>query len=89
MTEEEMRRRAQKRAEDKMGFYTHFGVYLAVNAFLALIWYLTSGPDSFPWFVFVLFGWGIGVVAHGISVLTGGRYVDRLAEREYQRMKRP
>jgi uncharacterized protein (DUF486 family) len=87
ISEEELRTKARKRAEDKMSFYTHFSVYIAVNAFLIAIWYFTSGPDSFPWFVFVLFGWGIGVVAHGISVVTEGRFSDQLAEREYQRLK--
>jgi len=87
ISEEELRAKARKRAEDKIGFYTHFAVYIAVNAFIIMIWYVTSGPNSFPWFIFVLFGWGIGLVAHGIGVMAEGRFSEDMAEREYQRMK--
>jgi hypothetical protein len=84
-SEQELRARARKIAEDKLGFYVHFSVYLLVNAMLIFIWWWTGG--GFPWFIFVLVFWGIGVVAHGIGTFGGGRYADRMAEREYQRLK--
>jgi hypothetical protein len=52
----------------KLGFRVHLGVYLAVNALLFATWALTSGWTddgiSFPWFLFPLLGWGVGLVAH-------------------------
>jgi hypothetical protein len=85
--DEELRGLARKTAEEKAGFYTHFVIYLAVNLFLIAIWWATGGPGTFPWFIFITFGWGIGVAAHFISVFRGKAYVERMAEREYQRLK--
>jgi hypothetical protein len=42
---------------------------------------------GFPWFIFVMIFWGIGVVSHGFRVFAGGSYADRMAEREYQKLK--
>jgi hypothetical protein len=84
-SEQELRARARKTAEDKMGFYVHLSIYLIINAMLVLIWWWTGG--GFPWFVFVMAFWGIGLVAHGIGTFGRGGYTDRMAEREYQRLK--
>jgi len=84
-TDEELRRRARKTAEEKTDFYMHFGIYIAVNALIIAIWYATG--MGFPWFIFPLFGWGIGLLAHFIGAFTGNSYVDRLAEKEYQKLK--
>lgn len=88
MTDEELRQVAREVAEEKAGLYTHLVVYLAVNIFLIAIWWVTGGPGTFPWFIFILFGWGIGLAAHFIGVFGGKTYVDRIAEKEYQRLKR-
>jgi hypothetical protein len=87
-TDEELRQMARKTAEEKSGSYTHLAIYIAVNLFLIAIWWATGGPGTFPWFIFILFGWGIGLAAHFISVFRGKAYVERMAEREYQRLKR-
>ncbi len=86
-SDEELRKLARKSAETKVEFYTHFAIYIAVNAFLIAIWWATSGPSSFPWFVFPLFGWGIGIAAHFIEAFRGHSYTERLAEKEYQKLK--
>ncbi len=86
-TDEELRAIARKSAEDKVGFYIHFSIYIVVNLFLIALWWFTGGLQIFPWFIFPLFGWGAGLVAHYIGVFRGRAYVERLAEQEYQRMK--
>lgn len=51
----------------KLGFRIHLAVYLAVQAMLVATWAVTSRTEDgfgFPWFVFVVFGWGIGLAAH-------------------------
>lgn len=87
--DEELRRRAEKIARDKVGFQIHFGVYLSVNLFLIAIWYFTGNPwgSVFPWFIFPLFGWGIGIVSHFIGAYRGEGYVKTLTEREYIKLK--
>lgn len=90
-TNEELRTKARKSAEAKVGFYIHLGVYATVNAFLVAIWWTTewyAGINMFPWFIFPLFGWGIGIVAHGIATFRGTSYVQRMTEREYQRLRK-
>lgn len=84
-TDEEIHQVARQTAERKAGFYNHLGIYVVVNLFLFLVWYLTGG--GFPWFVFILFGWGIAVVAHYMGTFHGGAVVDKLTEKEYRRLK--
>jgi len=86
VSDEDLWQIARKSAKDKVSFYTHFVIYLAVNALLVAIWWATGGPNMFPWFIFPLFGWGIGIAAHYIEAFKGKAYEERLAEREYQRL---
>ncbi len=62
-------RAAQRELVDmpRLGFRIHLAVYLAVQALLVATWGLTSNFDGglpFPWFIFPLLGWGIGLAAH-------------------------
>lgn len=52
-------------ARERAGLAAHTGSFLGVNAFLAGIWGITGA--GFPWFLFPLFGWGIGWVSHKTS----------------------
>jgi hypothetical protein len=65
--------RAKKRVEEIKGFYVHLTVYLLVNAGLLILNLLTS-PGEY-WFRWPLFGWGIGLVVHGLSVFAFGRFL--------------
>jgi hypothetical protein len=82
----ELRAKARKRAEDKMGFYGHLGIYLVVNISLWLLWYITS-PEVFPWPIFISLFWGMGLGAHAVGTFMGQSYTDQMAEREYQKLK--
>ena len=66
MSEEEIYRIARKRVEEKKSFYIHFAVYVVVNIMLIIIWAVTGA--GFPWFIFPLVGWGIGVLFHFLGV---------------------
>jgi hypothetical protein len=49
----------------KVAFRVHLSVYFAVQTLLVVTWWLTSnGGTGFPWFLFPLLGWGIGLAAH-------------------------
>lgn len=72
--------------ERESRFYVHFAVYIAVNVFLVVLWWVTGG--GFPWFVFPLFGWGIGIAAHFVEGFTNAGFVDKMAEKEYERLRR-
>ena len=63
MTEEQVYALAKKRVQARRGFAIHLIVYLGVNALLICLWLFVTGR-GFPWFVFPLGGWGIGLVSH-------------------------
>jgi len=66
MDEQARYEKARKRVEEIRGFYTHLLTYVLVNLGLFILNIVTS-PGHF-WFFWPLFGWGIGVLAHGLSV---------------------
>ena len=54
MVDNELYEQARRRVEAKIGFFTHLGVYLIVNALLIVI-NLQNSPDSL-WFYWPLLG---------------------------------
>ena len=78
MTDERYER-ARRRVEALRGFYVHLFFYVAVNAILVVIDLLTSGST---WFYWSLGGWGIGLVAHAVSVFAEGPFASRWEERK-------
>ncbi len=82
---DEIEKIAIKRAEGKIAFYTHLVIYIVVNIFLFIIWYLVSG--GFPWFIFSIFGWGIGLITHFIHSFSS-TFVDKLIKKEYEKLKK-
>lgn len=48
------------------GFRIHLRVFIMVNLLLVVTWFGTGA--GYPWFVYPLFGWGIGLVAHYSAV---------------------
>ena len=89
MAEEELYRKARKRVEEKKGFYTHFAVYVVVNLILVIIWATTGA--GFPWFVFPLGGWGIGILFHFLGVFVFSRqssWERREIEKEVERLRK-
>ena len=76
MSEEQIYEEARKRVEAKQGFFIHLTVYILVNLMLVLIWAFASG-GGFPWFIFPLGGWGIGLLLHFLSVFVFGGKSDR------------
>jgi len=92
-TEDALRAKAEEMVEAKIGFKRHLMVYLVINGFLFAIWLITAlisgGGAWFPWFVFVLVGWGIGVFMHGWRVYYGKDEAKRekLINAEMERMR--
>ena len=89
MSEKELYEQARKRVEEKKGFYIHFAVYILVNIMLMIIWAVTGA--GFPWFVFPLGGWGIGVLFHFLGVFVFSRqsaWEKREIEKEVERLRK-
>jgi len=64
--EQNMYLKAQKRVEDIKGFYGNLTSYIVVNIGLMILNLVTS--PAHLWFFYPMIGWGIGVVAHWMSV---------------------
>ena len=89
MSEQEIYQLAKKRVEEKKGFYIHLAVYVLVNIFLVIIW--AASGAGFPWFIFPLGGWGIGVLFHFLGVFLFSRqsnWEKREIEKEVERLKK-
>ena len=84
LTEAERRERAVRRVAAIRGFYTHLAVYLVVNIGLFIVDVLT-GPDW--WVQWVVFGWGIGIVAHALAVFgRASRFVTEWEDRKIKQL---
>lgn len=88
MSDEQIYEQARKRVEEKRGFYTHLTAYIIVNIMLILIWAFTT-DGGFPWFVFCVGGWGIGLLFHFLGVFVFGGKSDKGAiEKEAEKIRR-
>jgi hypothetical protein len=70
ITEEEIYQKARKRVEDKKGLLIHAIIYVLVNTMLVIIWATTS--RGYPWFLWPLGGWGIGLIFNFLGVYVFG-----------------
>ena len=87
--ESEQYQKARKHVRQLRGFYIHLTVYLVVNAGL-LVLNLLSGTRL--WFFWPALGWGIGLLAHGLSVagwrFLGGEWEARKIREELERQRK-
>jgi 2TM domain len=80
-TQEEIQyQEALKKVKKIKGFYTHAGVYVVVNCMIAIIniQHLDPGESYFKFENFVTaFFWGLGLLAHGLSVFLPGMFLGK------------
>jgi len=92
LSEEEIMSMARKRVEAKKGFFVHLSMYIIINLFLFLLWFFVAGgPHAYPWFLWVLFGWGIGVAANAVAVFVtphGSNWEQKELQKEIDKLKK-
>jgi hypothetical protein len=80
-------RMAKKRA----CFKGHLRTYLIVIGGLWLIYLLGAfpfvGKDAFPWPIFPMLGWGIGLLTHYLGAY-GNQDRQKMVENEYEKLVR-
>lgn len=81
------REREARQIVRRRAFLLHLAVFAATNAFIFVVWLMVGG--GFPWFLFVLFGWGIGLVAHGAAAYLLADPTDVVLAREQKRLSEP
>ncbi len=88
MTEEAVYEEARKRVKAKREFYKHLLTYVIVNAGLILIWAFAA-DRGYPWFLWVLGGWGIGLVFNFLNAFVWvGRKDMGAIEKEAEAIRR-
>lgn len=90
MSEQEIYQEAKRRVEEKKGFFIHFSVYILVNILLVIIWAFPSG-GGYPWFLWPLGGWGIGILFHFLGVFVFSRksnWERKEIEKEADRLRK-
>lgn len=85
---DEERHLALKRVRARRDLATHAVTYVVVNAFLVLVWWVTSPGGNF-WPVWVIGGWGIGLVLNAWEVLGRRPITEADIDRELRRGKTP
>ena len=60
------REAARQRIQSRRDFGSHLAAYVVVNAFLVVVWAITGG--GYFWPIWVIGGWGIGLVLHAWDV---------------------
>ncbi len=81
---EEERKQALKRVRAKRDLATHAVTYVVVNAFLVLVWWI-SGHDGYFWPIWVIGGWGIGLVLNAWEVYGRRPITEADIDREMRR----
>jgi len=80
--DEERLARARRRLAALKGFYIHLFVFAMVLAGLLMINWAAGGPW---WVLWVLLGWGIGILAHTVTVF--GRSSQAIADWEEKKLR--
>lgn len=77
---------ARRRIQARRDFGAHVVSYVVVNAFLVLIWALSS--RGYFWPAWVLGGWGVGLVLHAWDVFLRHPITEADIDAELQRHRR-
>lgn len=78
-------------AQRRAGFKKHLFIYLTINPLLWVFWWFVNFMSSktpemdlgFPWPLFPLLGWGIGLFMHYFFVY---KWNDNLTKKEYEKL---
>jgi hypothetical protein len=85
--EDILRERALKRLKKRREFHAHLIVYVLFNSFFVGIWAITG--SGFFWPMFILAGWGIGLVMNAWDVYRGEEFSESQIRAEMDRLSRP
>jgi len=87
-TEEELlRQRAVRQVRKRRDFYGHLLVFVLVNAVVITIW-ATVGDGGFFWPMFLILGWGIGLVMNAWDVFYRSYEDEGQIQQEIDRIRR-
>jgi hypothetical protein len=85
--EQKARDEAITHLKKRRDFFGHVLIYALVNTFLVVIWAVTGGHGFF-WPIFLIVGWGIGVVMNAWDVFWRHEITEADIQREMEREDR-
>ena len=94
---EDLYKKAEKRADAKLGFYHHLYGFITGNVILFVLNAITSFGNWFSpgnwWFLYITALWGIGLIIHFLKVFVFSAkldddYRDQMIEKEMEKMKK-
>jgi hypothetical protein len=83
MDGDDVRVQARKRLEKRRDFGAHLVAYVVINAMLVGIWAATGG--GYFWPIWVILGWGVGVVLNAWDVFFRREITEADVDREIER----
>ena len=94
MSDDDLYKRAEKRADEKIGFYKHLYSFAGVNIMLFVINLVTniaSGEGGW-WFYWVTIFWGIGLIFHFLKTFVFSNKLEdnreHMIEKEMEKLKK-
>ena len=85
--EELLRQRAVRQIKKRRDFYGHLLVFALVNAAVITIW-AAVGDGGFFWPMFLILGWGIGLVMNAWDAFYRSYEDEGQVQREIERIRR-
>lgn len=76
-------------AQRRASFRYHLAAYVIVNIFFWILWLFTEDEkfnDGWPWPVWPMLGWGIGLTFHYLGAFVFPK--SNSVEKEYEKLKR-
>ncbi len=75
-----------KLAKRRAGFKWSIAMYMTMNIFLTVLWFITTKGDAFFWPAWSICGWGMGMVYQYLNAY----HLDGLpgATEEYKKLKK-
>ena len=81
------RDQAIKRLKKRREFYRHLVVFTLINGVLVATWAMTD-PHGFFWPIFIILGWGTGLVLHAWDAFRGETFSEAQIQREIEHLRR-
>jgi len=83
--------RAARKVRQRIEFYWHLASYVIVNGFLIAIYLFSSVAIEglyYPWFIWPMMAWGVGLLFHYLSVFVFSSTYDqqKMIDAEMRRM---
>lgn len=75
-------------AQRRVSFKNHLATYIVVNVFFWILWYFKGqhgNQDGWPWPVWPMIGWGIGLFFHWLGAYVMPR--ENSVHKEYEKLK--